>query len=98
MGRIMAEDINGADSYQAASERLDRALSRLHQAVKSVDDNFQSATALEQQRAVLANDCDRLNKEVTQLKRRSDGLDQSAAEVARRLVDAMESVRTVLAK
>ena len=86
------------DTYEAAAERLDRAFQRLEASVRSLNGRMRTHARIEAdtqrllaERAKFASD---LDKASAKLKR----LDDSAGEVARRLVSAMETVNEVLAK
>ena len=93
MSEILSEE-----GYESAAARLDRALTRLDASVRSLNGRMRTHARIEAdtqkllaERARFASD---LDKEAARAKR----LDDSAAEVSRRLVAAMETVREVLAK
>ena len=93
MSEILSEE-----GYESAAARLDRALTRLDASVRSLNGRMRTHARIEAdtqkllaERARFAAD---LDKEAARAKR----LDDSAAEVSRRLVAAMETVREVLAK
>jgi hypothetical protein len=86
------------EGYEGASGRLDRALQRLDASVRSLNGRMRSHSRIEAdtnkllgERAKFANELDKANA-------RAKRLDDSAQEVSRRLVEAMETVRAVLAK
>jgi len=82
--------------YEVAAERLDRALARLEASVRSLNGRVRAHARIEAdtqkliaERAKFAGD---LDKAAAKAKR----LDDTAAEVSRRLVVAMETVNEVL--
>lgn len=86
------------DTYEAAAERLDRAFQRLDASVRSLNGRMRTHARIEAdtqrllaERAKFAGDLDKVSA-------RAKRLDDGAAEVARRLVVAMETVNDVLAK
>ena len=90
-GRRVAETTS-EEGYEAAAARLERAFARLEASVRSLNGRIEADTQkLIQERAKFSSE---LDKAAARAKR----LDDSAGEVARRLVVAMESVREVLAK
>lgn len=91
-------EISGSDSYEVASERLDRALGRLETGVQGLGERAQSLAVVERDRQQLRVDRGRLATELDRVNEKVEVLDESAAEVSRRLVDAMETVKTVLTK
>lgn len=91
-------DINSADSYQAASDRLDRALSRMENAAGLLGERAQSLETVMHEHQQLQTDKSRLVSELAKVSAKAERLDNSADQVSRRLVDAMETVKTVLAK
>lgn len=91
-------DQNAEDGYEAASARFDRAFSRLEASVRSLNGRMRAHARIEADTAKLVNERARLAGELERASARAKRLDDSAGEVARRLVVAMESVREVLAK
>lgn len=91
-------DIVTEEGYEAAAARLDRALARLDASVRSLNGRVRAHARIEADTQKLiaerAHFAAELDKEAARAKR----LDDTAAEVSRRLVDAMEAVREVLAK
>ena len=84
------------DTYEAASERLDRAFQRLEASVRSLNGRVRAHARIEAdtqkliaERAKFAADLDKASAKVKRL-------DDTAAEVSRRLVVAMETVNEVL--
>ena len=91
-------DTSPEDGYEAASARLDRALGRLEASVRSLNGRMRSHSRIEADTQKLLSERARLAGELDKVSARAKRLDDSASEVARRLVDAMETVRDVLAK
>ena len=84
------------DSIEAASERLDRAFQRLEASVRSLNGRMRTHARIEAdtqkllaERAKFASDLDRASAKAKRL-------DEASAEVARRLVVAMDTVNEVL--
>jgi hypothetical protein len=88
---------NADDGYEAAAARLDRAFSRLEASVRSLNGRMRAHARIEADTAKLVNERARLASELEKASAKAKRLDESAGEVARRLVVAMESVREVLA-
>lgn len=97
MGKVVT-DTSVEDGYEAASARLDRALGRLEASVRSLNGRMRSHSRIEADTQKLLGDRARFASELDKVSARAKRLDDSANEVARRLVDAMETVREVLAK
>jgi hypothetical protein len=83
-------------TYDAAAERFDRALLRLEASVRSLNGRVRTHARIEAdtqkliaERARFANDLDKVSAKAKRL-------DDTAADVARRLVVAMETVNEVL--
>ena len=86
------------DSLKAASARLDRALMRLDLSVKNLGTRLRQHNRIEVDTQRLVHERSRLATELDKTAARAKRLDDSAHDVSRRLVDAMETVRSVLAK
>jgi len=86
------------DGYEAASARLDRALGRLEASVRSLNGRVRAHSRIEADTQKLMAERAKFASELDKTSARAKRLDDSAAEVSRRLVDAMEAVREVLAK
>lgn len=86
------------DGIDAAAARLDRAFSRLEASVRSLNGRVRTHARIEADTQKLLAERARLAGELDKASARAKRLDDSAGEVARRLVTAMESVREVLAK
>lgn len=93
----MAEP-NVEDGFEAAAARLDRAFSRLEASVRSLNGRMRAHSRIEADTQKLVNERAKLAAELDKASARAKRLDDSAGEVARRLVVAMESVREVLVK
>lgn len=87
----------GEESYEAAALRLDRAFSRLEASVRSLNGRMRAHARIEADTAKLVNERARLAAELDKVSAKAKRLDDSAADVSRRLVTAMETVREVLA-
>jgi hypothetical protein len=86
------------ETYEAAAERLDRALQRLEASVRSLNGRMRAHSRIEADTQKLLADRARLAGELDKAAAKAKRLDDSAGEVARRLVTAMETVRDVLDK
>lgn len=93
----MAET-NADEGYEAAAARLERAFARLEASVRSLNGRLRSHSRIEADTQKLVVERARLANELDKATAKAKRLDDSAAEVARRLVVAMESVREVLVK
>jgi len=93
----MSEQI-AEDGYDAAAARFDRAFARLEASVRGLNGRMRAHARIEADTVKLVNDRARLASELEKTSAKARRLDDSAGEVARRLVVAMESVREVLAK
>lgn len=86
------------EGHEAAAMRLDRALSRLEASVRSLNGRVRTHARIEADTQKLIADRARFAAELDKEAARAKRLDDGAAEVSRRLVAAMESVREVLSK
>jgi hypothetical protein len=86
------------DGYDAAGERLDRALARLEASVRSLNGRVRAHARIEADTQKLMAERAQLAAALDREAARARRLDDSAAEVSRRLVAAMETVRAVIAK
>ena len=91
-------DQSAEDGYEAAAARFDGAFSRLEASVRSLNGRMRAHARIEADTAKLVNERARLAGELDRASAKAKRLDDSAGEVARRLVVAMESVREVLAR
>lgn len=86
------------DGYEAASARLDRALGRLEASVRSLNGRMRAQARIEVDMNKLVSERSRLASDLDKVSARARKLDEGAHEVSVRLVEAMETVRAVLAK
>ncbi len=82
----------------AATDRFDKALSRLDQSLADLTGRIQRMKRIEVDTQRLVQERARLATELDKTSARAKRLDDSAHDVSRRLVEAMETVRAVLAK
>jgi hypothetical protein len=88
----------GDDSNDDASARFERALARLDASVRSLNGRVRAHARIEADTQKLIAERQRFATELDKQSARAKRLDDSASEVSRRLVEAMETVRSVLAK
>lgn len=91
-------DTSGDGGLAAAEARLDKALRALKSTIGDTDQKLGQMAAIQADRQKLASDRARLSQEADRANARARALDESAAQVSRRLVDAMETIKTVLSK
>lgn len=91
-------ETSAEESFEAAEARLERAFSRLDASVRSLNGRMRAHSRIEADTARLVSERSKFAAELDKASARAKRLDDSAGEVARRLVIAMESVREVLAK
>lgn len=84
------------ESYDAASGRLEKALARLEASVRSLNGRTRALARIEADTQKLVAERSRLASELDRATIRARRLDESASEVSRRLVDAMETVKSVM--
>lgn len=89
---------NSEDGYEAAASRLDRAFARLEASVRGLNGRVRTHARIEADTQKLIAERSKLAADLDKVSAKAKRLDDSSAEVARRLVVAMESVREVLAK
>jgi len=87
-----------ADALDAAQARFERAMARLDKSVKSLSTRMRQHNRIEIDTQRLVHERARLATELDKTAARAKRLDDSAHDVSRRLVSAMETVREVLAK
>ena len=85
-----------APTLEGALSRLDNALRGLERAVEKRVSSDQAVSGLQNQIQRLGEDRSRLAGELDSQKTHSVSLEDANREVSRRLVSAMESIRTVL--
>jgi hypothetical protein len=86
------------EGYAGAAARLDRALTRLEASVRTLNGRVRVHARIELDTQKLVNERARLATDLDRANARAKRLDDSAGEVSRRLIDAMETVRQVLAR
>lgn len=86
------------DGVVSATARFDRAMARLDQSVRDLSSRIQRQQRIEVDTQRLVHERSRLATELDKAAARAKRLDDGAHEVSRRLVEAMETVRSVLAK
>jgi hypothetical protein len=83
-------------SYETAAERLDRALLRLEASVRSLNGRMRTHARIEADTQRLIAERARFAADLDKVSAKAKRLDDTAADVARRLVVAMETVNEVL--
>jgi exonuclease VII small subunit len=86
------------EGFEAAAARLERAVARLDASVRSLNGRVRAHARIEADMHKLMGERSRFAAELDKEAARAKRLDDTAAEVSRRLVAAMETVRDVLAK
>ena len=86
------------EGLKTANAQFDRALQRLDQSVKNLSARMRQLNRIEVDTQRLVHERSRLATELDKTEARAKRLDDSAHEVSRRLVEAMETVRSVLQK
>jgi ABC-type transporter Mla subunit MlaD len=86
------------DDLAAAAKRFDGAMARLDQSLQDMTGRMQRLKRIEVDTQRLVQERARLATELDKTSARAKRLDDSAHDVSRRLVEAMETVRSVLAK
>ena len=84
------------DTYEAASERLDRAFQRLDASVRSLNGRMRTHARIEADTQKLLAERARFASDLDKASAKAKRLDEASAEVARRLVVAMDTVNDVL--
>ena len=83
-------------TYEAAAERLDRALARLEASVRSLNGRVRAHARIEADTQKLIAERARFASDLDKASAKAKRLDDTVAEVSRRLVVAMETVNEVL--
>lgn len=91
-------DTSDDDGFAGAASRFDRAITRLEASVRALNGRVRAHARIEMDTQRLVGERARLAADLDKANIRNRRLDDSAHEVSRRLVDAMETVRQVLAK
>ena len=88
----------GDDSNDDGSVRFDRAIARLEASVRSLNGRVRAHARIEADTQKLIAERQKFATELDKQSAKAKRLDDGAHEVSRRLVEAMETVRAVLAK
>jgi cytochrome c556 len=83
-------------TYETAGERLDRALMRLEASVRSLNGRVRAHARIEADTQKLIAERAKFASDLDKVSAKAKRLDDTSAEVARRLVVAMETVNEVL--
>jgi len=86
------------DGIETATARFDRAMGRLEASARNLAARMRQLQRIEVDTQRLVTERARLASELDKASARAKRLDDSAHDVSRRLVEAMETVREVLAK
>lgn len=86
------------DTIDDAATRFDRAMVRLEASVRSLNGRVRAHARIEADTQKLIAERQKFANELDKQSARAKRLDDSAHEVSRRLVEAMETVRGVLAR
>ncbi len=92
------EETNSENSIEVASIRLDRAMANLEAVVNHNIDQNKIISQLQGEIESLAFQKTKLSSDLDRSSIREKKLDKSASEVSKRLVDAMETIKSVLVK
>jgi hypothetical protein len=84
------------DTYEAASERLDRALQRLEASVRSLNGRMRTHARIEADTLRMLAERAKFAADFEMADAKARRLDEASSEVARRLVGAMDTVAEVL--
>lgn len=90
--------MNEDEGFSGAAARFDRAIARLEASVRTLNGRMRTHARIELDTKKLIGERARLASELDKANARARRLDDSAHDVSRRLVDAMETVRQVLAR
>ncbi|WP_108397915.1 DUF4164 family protein [Devosia submarina] len=91
-------DTEPQDGLAAAQARFEAAMARLDRSVRDLGARMRQLNRIEVDTQRLVHERARLATELDKTAARAKRLDDSAHDVSRRLVEAMETVREVLAK
>ena len=86
-----------SEGYNLAAERVERALARLEASLRGLNSRVRSIARIELEVKRLEDDRAALADELSRTNSKAKKLDATASDVSRRLVNAMETVKTVLA-
>ena len=85
------------NSFDSAALRLEQALARLKAGARGLDDRLSALERLKSDNDRLGKERGQLSAELERNQARLRRLDESASDVSRRLVDVVETVKSVLA-
>ncbi|VAW21312.1 hypothetical protein MNBD_ALPHA11-2372 [hydrothermal vent metagenome] len=90
------QDKPEGEEYVAAAQRVEQALSGLESSLRSLNGRVRSLSRIESDVAKIEMERAKLASELGAVSVRAKKLDKGASEVSRRLVSAMEEVKSVL--
>lgn len=91
-------ETSAEEGFESAAGRLDRAFARLEASVRSLNGRMRTHARIEADTQKLVAERARYASELDKANAHLKRLDDSAEDVSRRLVAAMEEVRAVLAR
>jgi chromosome segregation ATPase len=91
-------DNSSEEGFESAAARLDRAFARLEASVRSLNGRMRTHARIESDTQKLVAERARYASELDKANAHLKRLDDSAEDVSRRLVAAMEEVRSVLSR
>ena len=91
-------EIQNSDGYNLAAERVERALFRLDASLRGLNGRVRSISRIETDVKRLEDDRAAMASELHRTSVKAKKLDATASDVSRRLVSAMETVKTVLSE
>ncbi len=89
-------DSQNSEGYNLAAERVERALARLEASLRGLNGRVRSIARIETDVKRLEEDRVALASELSRANSKAKKLDDAASDVSRRLVNAMETVKTVM--
>ncbi|MCF6343579.1 MAG: DUF4164 domain-containing protein [Devosiaceae bacterium] len=92
------DGINNNDSLEIANKRMERAMERLEKSVEAFSEQGLVLSKLQNDVALLSQQKNEYAIKYNQVAKREKKLDKTASEVSLRLVDAMETIKSVLVK
>ncbi len=92
------DDINNNDSLEIANKRMERAMERLEKSVEAFSEQGLVLSKLQNDVTLLSQQKNEYAIKYDQVAKREKKLDKTASEVSLRLVDAMETIKSVLVK
>lgn len=95
---MAVQEESGPSPLDTAVSGIDEALQRLERGVRGAAERLDGLDAIEREVKRLANDRVQLANALERMTVRANRLDQTAEEVSKRLIAAMEKVRAALSK